>query len=103
MICLAILVLIYCTPAYGHEDVLVDPFCQQNRNDLEHLEAQASSHASKRWVVSLTANIQEMQKEQSATLAHLKAIQIITGAVIFILSCLVGFLTWLNQKHKKGE
>ncbi len=101
MICLAILVLIYCTPAYGHEGTL-DPLVEHNALDIRTLQKQVDGKASLGFVKANAGKVDKVQDSQAYTMAYIK---LAIGILGFVNAALVGLLVYVLRRlfNKKGE
>ncbi len=96
-----VLILIYCTPAYGHEGIL-DPLCEQNTIDIRTLHNKIDGKASLGFVKSNSVKVDRVQDSQAYTMAYIKVALGILGFAVISLS---GLLAYVLRRlfSKKGE
>ncbi len=90
----ALLLLICCSTAYGHE-LEVEPPWVQNRVDIEQIEDEAKGHASLGFVKSNARKLGEVQDSQAYTMAFIK---LAIGILGFVVAALTGLLVYVLRR-----
>ncbi len=104
----AVLLVLSCSfPIYAHRDKSdthrhrLDPYCERNFFDITKLRERASGHVSRSWVLNLTRQLDEVQKQQNMQIGALKISQLALGGVFAIFGAVVGFWMWSKREKKE--